>query len=92
MPLGVALLQATQQKRAQQAQAAATQAAEEAERRRNPFANMWRDMQQGAKAGGSSSKGSSGAGRQTRGGPIVEAEYTVLRDDDDAGSKGKAGK
>lgn len=65
IPVSVAVLQAAVQQRAAQQ---AAQAAAEAERRRNPFASMWRDMRAGTRGGRASQDG----------GPVVDAEFVVL--------------
>jgi hypothetical protein len=79
IPMGVVLLQATQQKRAQEM---AARAAAEAKRRRNPFASMWRDMQ-----GASTSTSSSSRYTGSASGPVVDAEYVVLDSEKGGSSK-----
>lgn len=75
-------LQSAQQKAAQRAQ----EEAEAQARARNPFADMFRNMREkqygGGAAGGSGSKGYSADRRGQQEGPIIDAEYTVIKSQD----------
>eukprot|EP00199_Chlamydomonas_sp_CCMP681_P005652 CAMPEP_0119105802 /NCGR_PEP_ID=MMETSP1180-20130426/3661_1 /TAXON_ID=3052 ORGANISM="Chlamydomonas cf sp, Strain CCMP681" /NCGR_SAMPLE_ID=MMETSP1180 /ASSEMBLY_ACC=CAM_ASM_000741 /LENGTH=255 /DNA_ID=CAMNT_0007090951 /DNA_START=17 /DNA_END=784 /DNA_ORIENTATION=- len=83
IPLGAAFLKAAQKK----AQERAASEAEERERQSNPFADMFRPRT--TTSSSSTSKESGKGGYRAYEGPILDAEYTVIKPDPGASSKDK---